>query len=109
MIRGSGLEQAEKAHAYLGGHERERAKRVAFAFGPAALISVLVGGGGRSQSDTRARKNHRRRRGRGRITFCIKRRTRDPLTSSPLLFLSARPERVLFAEKIDIFHRAAAD
>ena len=49
------------AHAYLGGHERERAKRVAFAFGPAALISVVVGGGGRSQSDTRARKNHRRR------------------------------------------------
>ena len=38
------------AHAYLGGHERERAKRVAFAFGPAALISVLVGGGA-TQSD----------------------------------------------------------
>ena len=83
--RGSGVtKQAEKAadsptaallarslsRTYLGGHERERAKKVAFV--PSSLISVVDGGGGRSQSDTRARNIG----GGGTTTektFCIKR------------------------------------
>ena len=82
--RGSGVtKQAEKAadsptaaplarslsRTYLGGHERERAKKVAFV--PSSLISVVDGGGGRSQSDSRARNI-----GGGTTTektFCIKR------------------------------------
>ena len=98
------------AHAYLGGHERERAKRVAFAFGPVApsLLSALSSavavdpkvtqGQGRIIGDGAAETEKHFVSYEGRVA-----------RSLPPLFLSERPERVLFAEKIDIFHRAAAD